>query len=190
MKVHIGCGRSLLGDFINVDNSPSVFLSRFNTTLLTFFHKLSLIDDQQLGFARSTDADKTSLMPGAAARLSLLSFGIEGAIYYKSENFENGAVKTTSYPVNITLLWKILPLLHAEGGIGWYSTKIDDSNILDAVRSETKSNTGYHLGAGIELPLSGILLTADVRYVFLNIGSVANFKSDFTVVFIGALFTL
>jgi hypothetical protein len=144
----------------------------------------------QLGFVRSTDADKTTLMPGVAARLSILSFGIEGAIYYKSENFENGAVKTTSYPVNITLLWKILPLIHAEGGIGWYNTKIDDSNILDGIRSETKSNTGYHIGAGFELPLGGIILSADVRYVFLNIGSVANFKSDFTVVFIGALFTL
>jgi opacity protein-like surface antigen len=144
----------------------------------------------QLGFAKSTDADQTSLMPGVAARLSLLSFGIEGAIYYKSENFENSAVKTTSYPVNITLLWKILPLIHAEGGIGWYSTKIDDSNPIDKVRNETKNNAGYHLGAGLELPLSGIVLTADIRYVFLNIGSVANVKSDFTVVFIGALFTL
>jgi len=144
----------------------------------------------QLGFVKSTDADQTSLMPGLAARLSLLGFGVEGSIYYKTEDLRNGSVKTKSYPINITLLWKVLPLIHAEGGIGWYNTKIDDSNILDAVRSETKNGTGYHIGAGVELPLGGISLTADIRYVFLDIASSTSFKSNFTVILIGAQFTL
>jgi hypothetical protein len=144
----------------------------------------------QLGFVKSTDADQTSLMPGLAARLSLMGFGIEGAVYYKSEDFQNSAVKTTSYPINITLLWKVLPLINAEAGFGWYNTKIDYSNNTFSIKSETKNNTGYHIGAGAELPLGGITLTADIRYVFLNIASVASFKSNFTVVMIGALFTL
>jgi len=144
----------------------------------------------QLGFVKSTDADQTSLMPGLAARLNLLGFGIEGSIYYKSEDLYNGSIKTKSYPINITLLWNILPLFHAEGGIGWYNTKIDYSNILETLKSETKNNVGYHLGAGVALPLGGITLTADIRYVFLDISSASSFKSNFSVVMIGALFTL
>ena len=144
----------------------------------------------QLGFVKSIDADQTSLMPGLAARLSLMGFGIEGGIYYKSEAFQNGAVKTKSYPINITLLWKVLPIINAEAGFGWYNTKIENSNILSAIRNETKNNAGYHVGAGLELPLGGITVTGDIRYVFLNIASAVSFKSNFTVVMIGALFTL
>jgi opacity protein-like surface antigen len=144
----------------------------------------------QLGFIKSTDADQTTLMPGLAARLELMGFGIEGALYYKSEDFRNGSIKTKSYPINITVLWKLLPLIHAEGGVGWYNTQIDYSNIITSIRNETKNDMGYHLGAGIELPLGNIVLTGDIRYVFLNIGSATGFKSDFTAVMIGLQFTL
>jgi len=154
------------------------------------FFAQSISIGPQLGFVKSTDADQTSLMPGLAARLSFLGFGIEGSLYYKSEDFRNGSIKTKSYPVNVTLFWKFLPFFHAEGGLGWYSTKIDDSNILDAVKNETKSNAGYHVGAGIEVPLGGVILTGDIRYVFLDITSSSSFKSNFSVVMIGALFTL
>lgn len=143
----------------------------------------------QLGFVKSTDADNASLMPGVAVRLNLLSFGLEGAIYYKSEDFQSGSVNTKGYPINITLLWKFMPLLHAEGGIGWYNTKIDGS--LNNVKSEiNNNNAGYHLGAGIDLPLSGVILTVDIRYVFLDISSQYNFKSNFSVVMIGLSFPL
>jgi opacity protein-like surface antigen len=167
----------------------TLLLLSFVLCTATNYFAQSISLGPQLGFIKSTDADQTSLMPGLAARLSLLGFGIEGSVYYKYENFENGSVKTKSYPINITLLWKVLPLFHAEGGIGWYNTKID-ANILDVVHSETKSNAGYHIGAGMELPLSGVTLTADIRYVFLNIGSAESFKSNFTAVMIGVLFTL
>lgn len=158
--------------------------------LSTEYFAQSISIGPQLGFVKSTDADQTSLMPGLAARLELMGFGIEGALYYKSEDFRNGAVKTKSYPINITVLWKLLPLIHAEGGVGWYNTQIDYSNIITSIRNETKSNMGYHLGAGVEVPLGNIVLTGDIRYVFLNIGGVTGFKSDFTTVLIGLQFTL
>lgn len=141
----------------------------------------------QLGFVKSIDADNTSLMPGLAIRLNLLGFGLEGSMYYKSEEFENGNIKTKSYPINLTAMFKILPLFHGEAGVGWYNTKIDFSNPINSIKEETKNNAGYHLGIGAQLPAGNIILTGDLRYVFLDLSSVSSFKSDFYVIMVGAM---
>jgi len=170
--------------------SKTLLIFSFIFCISSEYFAQSISIGPQLGFIKSTDADQTTLMPGLAARLELMGFGIEGALYYKSEDFRNGSIKTKSYPINITVLWKLLPLIHAEGGVGWYNTQIDYSNIITSIRNETKSDMGYHIGAGIELPLGNIVLTGDIRYVFLDIGSATSFKSDFTAVMIGLQFTL
>ena len=58
MRIHIGCGSTLLDGFINVDNSPTVFLSRLPLPLLTLLRKLSLLNKDQWGFARSVKHGK------------------------------------------------------------------------------------------------------------------------------------
>jgi hypothetical protein len=141
----------------------------------------------QVGFVKSIDADNTTLMPGLAVRLNLLGFGIEGSMYYKSEEFQNGAVKTKSYPINLTAMFHLLPIIHGEVGVGWYNTQIDFSNPISSIKNETKNNAGYHLGVGTQIPLGNIYLTGDLRYVFLDISSVASFKSNFYVVMVGAM---
>jgi hypothetical protein len=141
----------------------------------------------QLGFVKSVDADNTTLMPGLAVRLNLLGFGLEGSMYYKSEEFQNGGVKTKSYPINLTAMIHLLPLFHGEVGIGWYNTQIDFSNAINSIKNETKNKAGYHLGIGAQLPAGNILITGDLRYVFLDLSSVASVKSDFYVVMIGAM---
>ena len=141
----------------------------------------------QLGFVKSIDADNTSLMPGMAVRLNLLGFGIEGSMYYKSEEFQNGNIKTKSYPINLTAMFHLLPIIHGEVGLGWYNTQIDFSNPINSIKNETKNNAGYHLGIGTQIPVGNIYLTGDLRYVFLNISSIASFKSDFYVVMVGAM---
>jgi len=51
MKVHIGCGRTLIPGFINVDNSPSALLAKCNKLVLALFKKASLINEEQMEFA-------------------------------------------------------------------------------------------------------------------------------------------
>ncbi len=51
MKIHVGCGQTLLQGFVNIDNSPSALLARCNRLILMLMEKLSLINRDQLGFA-------------------------------------------------------------------------------------------------------------------------------------------
>lgn len=144
----------------------------------------------QVGLVKSADADNTSIMPGLALRLNLLGFGVEGSIYYKSEEFQNGLIKTKSYPINLTAFVNLLPVVHAEAGLGWYDTKIDFSHPINSISSETKTKPGFHIGAGTQIPVGNILLTGDIRYVFLDLSSAVSFKSNFYVIMIGAMFTI
>jgi len=129
-------------------------------------------------------------MPGLALRLSMIGVSVEGSIYYKSEEFQNGLVKTKTYPINLTAFVNILPIVHAEAGIGWYNTKIDFDHPISSISSETKSKPGYHVGAGVQIPTGSLLLTGDIRYVFLDLGSAVSMKTNFTVIMIGAMFSM
>ncbi len=51
MKLHIGCGQTLIPGFVNVDNSPSALLAGLNRHLLRLLKNVSLINSDQLGFA-------------------------------------------------------------------------------------------------------------------------------------------
>lgn len=144
----------------------------------------------QVGFIKSSDADKSTIMPGAAVRIKFLGLGIEGSMYYKSEEFQNGMIKTKSYPINLTAMLTILPVVHAEAGVGWYNTQIDFSNLITTIKEETKSKAGYHFGMGAELPLGNLLLTGDIRYVFLDLSTAVSFKSNFTVIMVGVMFKI
>ncbi len=151
----------------------------------------------QISFLKSTDADNSVIMPAVAARLDLLNFGIEGSIGYKSEEYGDGMIKTTSYPVLLTGMLGVFPFIHAEAGIGWYNTKIDYDEALVQLGSndETKQEIGYHIGAGAEIPLGNAILTGDLRYVFLdvdfnNTSKLFSTKSNYYTICIGLLFKL
>jgi len=153
-------------------------------------HAQSVAFGPQLGFIKSSDADNAVMMPGAALRVNFIGLSVEGSIYYKSEEYKDGAIKAKSYPIMLTAFLNVLPLVHGEVGVGWYNTKIDYSGSLSSLKAETSNTSGYHIGAGAELPLGGLILTGDIRYVFLSLPSAANFKSNFYIIMVGALFKL
>jgi opacity protein-like surface antigen len=152
----------------------------------------SLAFGPQLGFVKSNDAEKASMMPGLALRLNLIGISVEGSMYYKSEDFQTSQGKVTikTYPINLTAFINVLPIVHAEAGIGWYNSKIDFDHPIQSISSETKSKPGYHVGAGVQIPVGNILLTGDVRYVFLDLASAVSMKTNFTVIMVGAMFKI
>ena len=175
-------------------------MKKFIFVFVIFIFSASLMKAQsisvgpQLGFIKTKDADKAAVMPAIAVRLDLVSLEIEGSIGYKKDEYSDGQVKTTSYPILLTGMLSVFPFVHAEAGIGWYNNKIDYSNF--SFKSETKQNIGYHLGAGAEVPLGNVILTGDIRYVFLNIdfskvnSSIQSLKSDYYTLSVGLMFKL
>ena len=155
-----------------------------------FLTAQSIAIGPQLGFIKSSDADNSVLMPGAAMRVNLMGLSVEGSIYYKSEEYQNGAIKAKTYPIMLTGFLNVLPLVHGEVGVGWYNTKIDYSGTLSSLKAETSNSMGYHIGAGAELPLGGLIIAGDIRYVFLSLSSATSFKSNFYVIMVSALFKL
>ena len=75
----------------------------FAIVVLGFFastHAQGLGFGPVLGYQQARDAEEGSLLGGGAVRLKLSdSFGIEGSILYRSEEYSDGAVKVTNYPV-------------------------------------------------------------------------------------------
>ncbi len=161
-------------------------------------HSQSAAIGPQLGYYKSQDADQGNVMIGAALRLKLSdSFGVEGSINYRKEDYDNGNLKVISYPVMVSALVYVIPIVYGAAGAGWYNTKYDYSTTYESsgLKDETKQEFGYHLGAGVEIPVGNILVTGDVRYVFLDLKldklpSAKSLKSNFYVITGGILFRL
>jgi len=145
----------------------------------------------QVGYYKAKDADEGSLMFGGMARLYLGgAFAVEGAINYRKEEYMDGAYSITSYPVQASALIYVLPIAYGIAGIGWYNAKYEAGSF-----SETFSDVGYHIGGGAEIPLGSLILTGDIRYVFLKYqfdtgyGSM-DVEANFFVITAGLLFSL
>lgn len=122
------------------------------------------------GYYKTSDADKGEFYVGAATRLRLGGLGFEGSIDYRSEEYENGALKLTSWPVNASLLIYPIPIIYGIAGFGWYNNTLEytgDIPLLSGMKKASQ-DVGYHFGGGVELPLGDIALAADIRYVFLD----------------------
>lgn len=166
----------------------------FIFTIYSFINAQSLAIGPQVAYVKTSDAEKGVFMPAGAVRLNLGGLAIEGSIGYKTEEYANGVIKTTTYPIMATAMLKLLPLIHIEAGLGWYNTKIEYSGILGTMPSETQKEVGYHAGAGVELDLGGAIITGDFRYVKMgNIKDIKiskDLKSDFIAIYGGLMFRL
>jgi opacity protein-like surface antigen len=123
------------------------------------------------GLYKSNDADNMLLYGGAQVRWKLFpAMSLEGTLDYRaSESYPNNR-KITSYPLLVSALFYLMPGAsfspYVLGGVGWYYSKIEDSS-----GSSTAYTPGFHVGAGLDIPLNpNIVFNADLRYFFLNYG--------------------
>ncbi|MBN1826056.1 MAG: outer membrane beta-barrel protein [Candidatus Eisenbacteria bacterium] len=126
----------------------------------------------QVGYYKASDADEGEFLFGGALRLKPIPFlGVEGSINYRQESYYDDALKVKSWPVMVTGLVYPIPFVYGLAGAGWYNTTFEyDSQVFPGLGDEeTTSEMGWHVGAGVELPLgTGARLAGDVRYVFLD----------------------
>jgi hypothetical protein len=144
----------------------------------------------RVGIQKTQDSDNAKVFGGIGARLKFFAIGVEGAVDYRSEKYSDGAITMHSYPVTASALFYPLPIVYGLAGMGWYNTSIEFKS--SAHKTETDQQVGYHIGAGVEIPLGKMTLAGDVRYVF--IGSIpaagGDVKADYYAITLSALFKL
>jgi opacity protein-like surface antigen len=164
---------------------------------VSFAYPQGLFVGPQLGYQKAKDADKGNIMGGAALRFKLSeALAVEGSIDYRSEKFDNDAVTVRTWPLMATGLFYPIPIVYGAIGAGWYNTTIEYNADLKALgaSNNTEQKFGWHFGAGVELPVSSMLITGDIRYVFLNYDFKGlpgkSVSSDFIMITAGILFRL
>jgi opacity protein-like surface antigen len=155
----------------------------------------------QIGYQRAGDADSGELMVGAFIRAKLSqAFGLEGSVNYRGEEYRGGSVTVSSWPVMASALIYPFPIVYGIAGVGWHFTTIsyEGTTWENDIEDRTTSPFGFHLGAGLELPLAEkIKLTGDIKYVFLDYGleniddvPLNDLNSNFYIINIGIGFGL
>jgi opacity protein-like surface antigen len=123
----------------------------------------------RLGYYENSDSDEEgSYFGGAQVRLKGTPFfGVELAAEYHSDEFYNGEVEIISWPVQASALFYVFPAVYGLVGAGWYNTTIKIKN--DDRPDESNSDFGWHLGGGVEIPVSDSMsISGDIRYVFMD----------------------
>jgi opacity protein-like surface antigen len=118
-------------------------------------------------WVRNQDTDESTGMLGAMARLRGDFVGVEGAVDYRNEDL-GGDVEMKTWPVTASLMIYPIPVVYGLAGLGWYNSTLDfpDGSLFE---DQTDTQLGYHLGAGLELPMAtNLRLTGDFRYHFVD----------------------
>jgi len=120
------------------------------------------------GVFEPNDAVSPEPFGGVHARLRLLPIlGFEGAVDVREAEFGDG-VTILQVPVQVSALLYLIPVgplqPYVLGGVGFYFLHVDPR----AAPSRTEEEFGYHVGAGLDVPLGGAwVLNADARYYAL-----------------------
>lgn len=140
----------------------------------------------RVGYLRVKDADEGTWTGGIQARLYLAHgfVAVEGSIEFHQDEFADGDIVVTQYPVQVTGLvfpfarqdWPVQP--YALAGAGWYYTRIDYDDAL-GLDEDTEHYFGVHVGAGGDLRLGErTFLNADFRWVFVDEPGIDNSDLD------------
>lgn len=180
----------------------------FPGILLSFLLAFPIIANSQVGISfgphvgiqKAQDADESNYLFGGTVRAKFAALGAEAGISYRQEDYQNGAVTVKSWPVTASGLIYPVPVIYGVVGGGWYNTTFDFNDVYNTMGFEDRSEQefGWHLGAGLELPISmRTKLYGDVRWVFLdyeleNLPSavVEDVNADFYSINAGLLFGL
>jgi opacity protein-like surface antigen len=151
----------------------------------------------QIGWHKAADADDGQFMYGAALKLKLTNaLGFEGSLNYREENYRQGAIKVSQWPVLLSGLFYVTPVIYGIAGVGWYNTKVDFENALNDVPDRSSQEFGWHFGAGVDIPLGeAAFLTTDFRYTFIDyefqeVPGTDEINSDFFIVKAGLMFLI
>lgn len=151
----------------------------------------------QIGYHKAADADDGQLMYGAALRLKLTNaLGFEGSINYREEDYMNGTVLVSQWPVLLSGMIYVTPNIYGLAGVGWYNTNIEFENFPEDIPDKTDQEFGWHFGAGVDFPLSeAAVLTTDFRYTFIDyefqeVPGTDEINSDYFIIKAGIMFIL
>lgn len=154
----------------------------------------------QLGYFKSGDADKGSIMGGGFLRARLVEqFGFDLSINYRSEQYASGRVQVSQWPVQLSALFYPIPSVYALAGFGLYFTSFtfNSQSIID-LPDKTASRFGFHLGVGLELEMTPKLkFIGDVKYILLGLGlddfgtiKASDFNANSFVINVGVMYML
>ena len=125
------------------------------------------------GFIKARDADKGTWFGGIQARYRFMGFlALEGSITFHQNEYADGDVTVTQYPVQVSALLFPLPFGAFEPygviGAGWYYTRVDiDTPLFQD--DDTENLFGVHLGAGAQLQIAPrFSIFADFRWIFMD----------------------
>lgn len=125
------------------------------------------------GYLKARDADRGTWFAGIQARLRFLEvLAVEGSIGVHQNEYSDGDVVVTQYPVQVSALFLPFPGgaldPYVLAGGGWYYQRIDYDDSIGG-GDETDRMFGGHVGAGAIFHLSPTVSAfADVRWVFLD----------------------
>lgn len=116
-------------------------------------------------YVHNNDLEDNSSMFGAMVRFRhMLFFGLEGAVDYRKEEFDNGN-KLRATPLTLSVMIYPIPVAYALAGIGFYRSTLETTSGAEA----TDTKIGYHYGVGAEVPMIPLVkLTGDIRYQFID----------------------
>lgn len=112
-------------------------------------------------------ADDGASMWGLFGRAKSGILGFEFAVDRRTEDLGAGG-ELVVWPVTASALVYPIPQLYGVAGLGWYNATYKPPSLLN-VDDQTETTTGFHLGGGVEVPLSPHLAaTGDLRYLFID----------------------
>ena len=150
---------------------PGILLSFLLAVPFTANAQVGLSLGPHVGIQKAQDADESNYLFGGTVRAKFAALGTEAGISYRQEDYQNGAVTVKSWPVTASGLIYPVPVIYGVVGGGWYNTTFDFNSTynMSGFEDRTEQEFGWHLGAGLELPLSiKTKLYGDFRWVFLD----------------------
>ena len=124
-----------------------------------------------IGMARPVDGGDSRLYSSVSLRTGLAPFvQADLGVAYRKDEFSNGALTATSWPVTLSGWFAPIPFAYAGGGVGWYHTSFSMPGTPTTLAvATTQQSFGTHVGGGVRMPLAPMIgLDLNARYVILE----------------------